>query len=123
MKTMMNSPVDIPNVVRDIAERSVERARKAFESFLALARRVAEAAVDALHASSPMKSVGAHMLDYAEQNVNAEFELATKLVRAKDPPEAFALESEYLKPQLVALETPAKDLDNALQRSVIPGSS
>ena len=70
-----------------------------------------------------MKSVGSHMLAYTEQNVNAAFELANKLVRAKDPQEAFTLQSEYLKAQLAALQTQAKELGGILQKSVIPGSN
>ena len=44
-----------------------------------------------------VKSVSSQALSYAEQNVNAAFDFAQKLVQAKDPQEAFALQSEYLK--------------------------
>ena len=36
---MPNSPFEIPNELRDFAERSVDRARKAFEGFLTVAQR------------------------------------------------------------------------------------
>ena len=122
-KTMTSSPFEVPNEMRDFAERSVEQARKAFEGFLTLAQRTADAAGDAANANPSMKSVGSHMLAYTEQNVNAAFELANKLVRAKDPQEAFTLQSEYLKAQLAALQTQAKELGGILQKSVIPGSN
>ncbi len=48
---MTNSPFEVPNEVRDFAERSVEQARKAFESFLAVAERAAGAAGDAAETS------------------------------------------------------------------------
>jgi len=63
------------------------------------------------------------VLTYTEQNVNAAFDLAQKLLRAKDPQEAFALQSEYLKAQLAALQTQAKELGAVIQKSVIPGSN
>jgi len=116
---MTNSPFEVPNELRDFAERSVEQARKAFEGFLAVAQRTAGVASDAAGATS----VGAHVLAYTEQNVNAAFELAHKLVRAKDPQEAFALQSEYLKTQLAALQTQAKELGTVFQKSVTPGSN
>jgi phasin len=118
---MTNSPFEVPNELRDFAERSVDQARKAFEGFLAVAQRAAGAAGDAATAPG-VKSVGAHVLTYTEQNVNAAFDLANKLVRAKDPQEAFALQSEYLKTQLAALQTQAKELGVAFQKSVTPGS-
>ena len=120
---MTNSPFEVPNELRDFAERSVEQARKAFEGFLAVAQRATGAADDAANAAPGVKSVGAHVLTYTEQNVNAAFELANKLVRAKDPQEAFALQSEYLKTQLAALQTQAKELGVAFQKSVTPGSN
>jgi phasin len=121
---MTNSPFEVPNELRDFAERSVEQARKAFEGFLAVAQRTASVAGDAAGTTQGgAKSVGAHVLAYTEQNVNAAFELAHKLVRAKDPQEAFALQSEYLKTQLAALQTQAKELGAVFQKSVTSGSN
>jgi phasin len=120
---MTNSPFEVPNELREFAERSVEQARKAFEGFLAVARRTADAADDAANTTQAgAKSVGAHVLAYAEQNVNAAFELANKVVRAKDPQEALALQGEYLKTQLTALQTQAKKLGVILQKAVTPRS-
>jgi hypothetical protein len=44
-------------------------------------------------------------------------------VKAKDPQEALALQSEYLKTQLAALEEQAKEFGSVLQKSLTPGSS
>jgi len=120
---MANSPFEVPNELRDFAERSVEQARKAFEGFLTVAQKAAGAAGDAANTSqSSAKSVSASILSYTEQNVNAAFDLAHKLVQAKDPQEAFALQSEYLKSQLAALQAQAKDLGALIQKSVTPES-
>ena len=113
---MTNSPFEVPSEVRDFAERSVEQARKARESFIAAARRAAGAP----NANPTAKSVGAHVLAYTEQNANAAFDLANRLVKAKDPQEAFAHQSEYLKAQFAALQTQAKELGVTLQKSVAP---
>jgi hypothetical protein len=43
-------------------------------------------------------------------------------VQAKDPQEAFALQSEYLKTQLAALQEQAKEIGTLIQKSAIPGS-
>jgi phasin len=121
---MSNPPFEVPNELRDFAERSVEQARKAFEGFLSVAQRTAGAAEDAANTTqSSAKSMSAHVLAYTEQNVNAAFDLAQKLVKAKDPQEALALQGEYLKSQLAALQSQAKDLGSIFQKNVTPGST
>ena len=118
---MTSSPFEVPSELREFAERSVDQARKAFEGFVAVAQRTARRR--SANAPGGAKSVSAHVLTYTEQNVNAAFDLAQKLLRAKDPQEAFALQSEYLKAQLAALQTQAKELGAVIQKSVIPGSN
>ena len=121
---MSNSPFEVPNELRDFAERSVDQARRAFEGFLAVAQRATSVAGDATNTSrSGAKSVNAHVLSCTEQNVNAAFDLAQKLVKAKDPQEALALQSEYMRSQLAALQNQAKELGSILQKSVTPGST
>ncbi len=117
-KIMTISPFEVPNELRDFAERSVEQARKAFEGFLAVAQRAAGDAANTIQAGA--KSAGARVLTYTEQNVNAAFELANKVVRPKDPQEAVALQGEYLKTQLAVLQTRAKEFGHILQKSVAP---
>ena len=120
--TMTNTPFEIPNELRDFAERSVEQARKAFEGFVTVAQKTAGAAGEAAETTqSGAKTVGAHILASAEQNVNAAFELAHKLVQAKDPQEALAVQSEFLKAQLTSLQAQAKELGALIQKSV-PGA-
>ena len=120
---MSNSPFEIPNEMRDFAERSVEQARKAFEGFLSVAQRASGFAGDATNTQAGAKAVGAHVLSYTERNVNAAFDLAQKLVRAKDPQEALALQSEYMRAQLAVLQEQAKELGAVVQKSLTPGAS
>jgi phasin len=115
---MSNVPYEIPNELRDFAERSVEQARKAFEGFVNVAQKAA-GTVDgaAQQAQSDAKSFSSQVFGYAEQNVNAAFDLAHKLVQAKDPQEAFSLQNEYLKAQIASLQSQAKELGSLIQKS------
>jgi len=115
---MANVPYEIPNELRDFAERSVDQARKAFEGFVTVAQKAA-GTVDGVtaDAQSGVKHVGAQVFGFAEQNVNAAFDLAQKLVHVKDPQEAFTLQSEFLKKQLDALQTQTKELGALIQKS------
>ena len=118
---MANTPFEIPNELRDFAERSVDQARKAFEGFVSVAQKAVDT-VDSATASTQTnaKSVGAQAPGYTERNMNAAFDLAHKLVQAKDPQEAFTLQSEYLKTQPGALQEQAKELGAIIQKSAIP---
>ena len=120
---MTNPPFEIPNELRDFAERSVDQARKAFEGFVSVAQKTIGAADDAAEtAQNNAKSVGAQALSYTEQNINAALDLAHKLVQAKDPQEAFALQSEFLKTQLASLQAQAKEIGVLIQKSATPGA-
>jgi phasin len=118
---MANTTFEIPNELRDFAERSVDQARKAFEGFVSVAQKAVDT-VDSAAASTQTnaKSVGAQVLGYTEQNMNAAFDLAHKLVQAKDPQEAFTLQSEYLKSQLSVLQGQAKEIGALIQKSAVP---
>ena len=120
---MTNSPFEGPNDLRDFAERSVDQARKAFEGFVTVAQKAIGAADNAAEtAQKNAKSVGSQVLGFTEQNVNAALELAHKLVQSKDPQEAFALQSEFLKTQLANLQAQAKEIGALVQKSTTPES-
>ena len=76
----MNTPhLEIPAEVREFAEKSVDQARKAFESFVAAAQKASaqsEAAAELMAASA--KEVGSKAIGFAEANVKAAFDLAEK---------------------------------------------
>jgi phasin len=120
---MTGTSFEVPTDLRDFAQKSVEQARKAFEGFVNVAQKTADA-VDSAGANirANAKTVSSQALSYAEQNVNATFDFAQKLVQAKDPQEAFALQSEYLKSQLANLQSQAKELGALIQSSATPKS-
>jgi phasin len=118
---MANAPYEIPNELRDFAERSVDQARKAFEGFVTVAQKAAGTLDGAAsEAQTGAKHVGSQILGFTEQNVNAAFDLAQKLVRVKDPQEALTLQSEFLKTQINALQSQAKELGELIQKSAAP---
>lgn len=118
---MVNKPInyEIPTELRDFAEKSVDQAKKAFDGFVGAASKAVSAAENqsaAVQANS--KELATKAFGFAEQNVGAAFEHAQKLVRAKDVQEVFALQSEYLKSQMSALQEQMKDLGTHVQSSM-----
>ena len=114
---MANDPTwnfDVPTQMRQFAEQSVEQARKAVDGFMTAAQKaVTTAETQAVTAQSGAKDVGAKVMGFAEQNIANSFEFAQKLVRAKDIQEVMALQQEFLKAQMQAMQAQAKDLGTA----------
>jgi phasin len=118
-----NPQFEVPVDLREFAQKSVDQARKAFEGFVSVAQKSADA-VDSAGSNmrANAKSVSSKTLGYAEQNVNAAFDLAYKLVQSKTPQEAFALQSEFLKSQLASLQAQAKEIGTIMQSAATPKS-
>lgn len=114
----MADPIyQIPTEVRDFASKSVEQARKAFEGFAGAAQKALSTTEDIPFAIPGAKDVGAKALSFAEANVNAAFDLAQKLVQAKDPQEVFQLQSEFVSSQLNNIQEQTKELGAVFQRT------
>ncbi len=118
---MTNLNLEIPTEVREFAEKSVDQARKAFDSYVAAAQKAtaqSEAAASTLASSA--KDLNSKAIGFVETNVKAAFDLAEKLVQAKDPKEFLAIQSEFLKNQLASVQEQAKALGEAVKKAVTP---
>lgn len=118
----MNQPqFEVPGDMREFAQKSVDQARKAFEGFISAAQKATDSVTNAgENMRESAKTVGAQSLGYAEQNVTAAFDFAAKLVQAKNPQEAFALQSEFLKSQLQKMQEQAKEIGAVIQTAATP---
>ena len=63
------------------------------------------------------KDVSTKAVSFAETNVNSAFDLAERLIHAKDVQDALAMQAEYLKSQLAAIEDQMKELGDAVQKA------
>jgi phasin len=109
---------EIPTEMRDFAEKSVEQARKAMDGFIGAAQR----ALDTVHGSTnTMQSSAADLsrrsFALAEQNLNAAFEHAQRLVRAKDPAEAMRLQAEFVQSQFQAMQAQMREFGGVMQQA------
>lgn len=114
--------MEVPAEMRDFAEKSVEQAKKAFDSYMAAAQKAVttiEGSAEAMQAS--VKDVGKRAIGYAEANVAASFVLAQRLVRAKDLQEVMKIQAEFVQDQIKTLSEQAKELGAVAQRAMTPG--
>lgn len=99
---------EIPAEMRAFAEKSVEQAKQAFDSFTQHA--VSTADNQAATARNGAKEVGELAMGFTQRNVTSSFEFAEKLVRAKDAQELTALHTDFVKSQIAVLTEQAKEL-------------
>jgi len=90
---MIEPKLEVPAELRDLAEKTIDQAEKAFRLFFDAAGK-SMAAV-----SNPGADISKQALSFTEQNMKAAFEHARKLVHATDLQEAMRIQSEFLKSQ------------------------
>jgi phasin len=112
---------EVPQEMRDLASKSVEQARRAFDSFVGAtqdaAGRVqgtAKAAQDTL-TENTQQAVG-----FAEQNVKAALDHAQKLVQAKGLSEVMQLQSEFMRNQMSAMQDQMKAMGDIMKSAMQP---
>lgn len=111
-------PYEIPAEMRDFAERSVAQARKAFEGFMGAVHKANDTFDGTTgSASTTAKEASQKVVAYAEANVAAAFDLAAKLVHAKDFQEALKLQGEFVQSQIAAAQAQAKEIAEAVQKA------
>ncbi len=106
-----NTNFEIPKEMRAFAEKSVEQAKLAFDSFISAAQQAVNTAeTHATTARTGAKEAGDLAMRFAERNIASSFDFAQRLLRAKDPQEVTALHAEYVKSQVATLTEQAKEL-------------
>jgi phasin len=110
----------MPNEVRAFVEQSVAHARTAFDGIAQAANQaVAQWQGQAEAARAGASEIAHKSMAYAEQNMEATFDFAQKLMQAKDPTEVMRLQSEYLKQQMKMLSTQAQGLGQSAAKIVM----
>ncbi len=123
MATNTTPNYEIPTEMRDFAEKSVEQARKAIDGFMSAAQKTVdtfEGSTNTLQATAT--DATRKTFSYAEQNLSAAFDLAQRMVRAKDPQEAMQIQAEFVRSQFQAMQTQMKEFGSIAQSAMQQGS-
>lgn len=106
---------EIPEAMRDMAERNVEQARSAYTQFLDMARQ----AQDVVAKSSDTMAQSAREIQlkamrYAEQNMEANFAFVGDLAKARDLRDYMEIQSRHAQRQMQTYSEQAQDLGRLL---------
>lgn len=103
--------LEIPEPVRELAERNVEQVRSAYNQFMEMARQAQELVAKSQGAmAAGALEVQAQVMRFAEQNIESGFNFAGELARACDLKEYLDIQSRYAQQQMQAYARQAQDL-------------
>ncbi len=116
----MNQPMDfeIPATVRDLASKSVDQAREASNRFLEAARQAHDVVTKSTDViTSGAREINEKAVRYTEANLQANFDLAQRLVHAKDLKEALDIQSQFARQQMETFAHQAQELTRLVAQS------
>ncbi|MGH9694486.1 MAG: phasin [Bryobacteraceae bacterium] len=90
---MSEPKLEVPAELRELAEKTIDQAEKAFGMFFDAANK------SITSIPNPGTEMSKQALSLTQQNITAAFEHARKLVHATDLQEAMRIQSEFLKSQ------------------------
>lgn len=106
---------EIPDQVREMAERNVEQARQAYSQFLDMARQAQEVVAKSSNVmAESARDIQVQAMRYAEENINASFNFASDLARARDLKDYMDIQSRYAQRQAQTYASQAQDLGRLL---------
>jgi len=115
---MQRTPFEIPDQMREMADKSVNEARKALGQYLdATHEAVAKAEGSAKSVRDGAAEVSRQALAFVEENVNASFDFAHRIVQARTVEEIAALQKEFLARQMAGLAEQGKNLGSMMGRA------
>ena len=114
---------EVPSEMRDLANKSVEQAKRAFDSFMGATQQAAGNMQGSTHsmlenAAKATKQV----VGFAEQNVNAALLHAQAIVQAKGFEEVMKLQTDFMRNQMGAMQSQMKAMGETVQTAASSAS-
>jgi phasin len=113
---------DVPVEMRELATKSVEQAKRAFDSFMGATQDAAGKLQDSTKSAQQQAAkASSQVVGFAEQNVKAAFDHAQALAQAKGLEDVMKLQTEFMRNQMNALQSQMKMMGEAAKDAVTPG--
>src|ERR1700693_819125 len=120
-------PFEIPQQLRQLAEKNIEQARTAYGAFMDVMTQAwsAWSSVSSNAMTSGFKAVQERAIQFAKENAEAGFALANELTKAKDLQDVLRLQSSFAQKQMESYARQAQELGRLMAeatRSAMPKS-
>ena len=107
---MIEPKLEVPAELRDLAEKTIDQAEKAFGMFFDAATKSMSSVPGA------GTEVSKQALAFTEQNMKSAFEHARKLVHATDIQEAMRIQSDFLRSQFTSAGDHMREMTGTLMQ-------
>lgn len=106
---------EIPATLRDIATKSVEQAKDAYNRFVDAARQTQDMVSKSTEVmASGAREVNEKVMHFAEANTKASFEVAGRLAKARDVKEVLEIQTQFARTQIETFTQQAQELSRIL---------
>ena len=103
--------------MREMAQTTLDKAKEAVSKYIAESQKLREKADSSVRASySTAKEMNEKAVAFAEANVQAGFELAERLLQAKDPQEMGTVYQSHLKEQIEKMSSQFRELGSLMSK-------
>jgi hypothetical protein len=103
--------------MREMAQTTLDKAKEAVSKYIAESQKLREKADSSMRATySTAKEMNEKAVAFAEANVQAGFELAERLLKAKDPQEMGAIYQSHLKEQIEKMSSQFRELGSLITK-------
>jgi hypothetical protein len=103
--------------MREVAQTTLDKAKEAVSKYMTESQKMRENADSGVRATySSVKEMNEKAVAFAEANVNAGFELAQRLLQAKNPQEMGSIYQSHLKEQMEKMSAQFRELGNAMTK-------
>jgi hypothetical protein len=110
--------MDIPDSVRQMAEKNVEQTRAAYSQFLDMVRKGQDAASQSSGAMTRAAlDIQGEIMRFTQQNMEAGFQAASELARARDMKEYFEIQSRVAQRQMQMYMQQAQELGRLIAQA------
>ena len=103
--------------MREMAQTTLDKAKEAVSKYMTESQKLREKANSSVRSTySAAKEMNERAVAFAEENVVAGFELAQRLLHAKDPQEMGAVYQSHLKEQMEKMNAQFRELASAMSQ-------
>ena len=103
--------------MREMAQTTLDKAKDAMSKYMAESQKLREKAdVNVRATYSTAKEMNEKAVAFAEANVQAGFELAERLLQAKNPQEMGAVYQSHLKEQMEKMNAQFREVGNLMSK-------
>ena len=118
---MVQTPFEMPQQIREMAEKNIEQARAAYGQFtdaMTQALGMWSKGIPENQMTSGLKVVQDRAIGFAKQNAEAGLALAAELAKAKDMSEILSMQTRYAQTQMQSYALQAQELGRLMTQAV-----